>query len=48
MQNTNTHTTKKLFSILGDDKHLMAIFAGIILCGLALVGLAIAAGVVYF
>ncbi len=41
------HNTRKLFTILGDDKHLLAIFAGIILCGLALVCLAITAGIVY-
>ncbi len=47
MQNTTTRT-KNLVTILGDDKHLMAIFAGIVLCGLALIGLAITAGIIYF
>ena len=42
------NNTKKLFTLLGDDKNLLAIFTGIVLCGLAFIGLAVTAGIFYF
>ena len=39
--------SKKLFTILGSDKELLAMFSGIIFSGIALIGLAATACVWY-
>ncbi len=38
---------KKLLSILGGDKQLLAMFSGVILCAVALLSMAVTAGVWY-
>jgi hypothetical protein len=39
--------TKTLANALHDDWRLLALFAGIILCGISIIGMAITAGILY-
>ncbi len=39
---------KKLLAILGDDRELLTLFSGVVLSGIALVTLAVTAGIWYF
>jgi len=41
------NNTKKIIGIIAVDKLLMLIAVGIILCGLALIGMVVTAGVLY-